>query len=170
MKKLWNIAKSISLVMGGFGILCLCLGWQPIAQVKADAYAVEEPAIVQVDTYNAEEGTTAQIVSVPYTSIYDITISDAQMLAVLDYVDPTIVHFADEDLENPTPNEFILRCAYYNAAEVEDALNVVLGVTLAADWRTDECYIPENAASMTVNQAMYSSNGESYNAYGDVVE
>lgn len=166
--KMWEGAKSISLVIAALTLFCFVTGWQPFGGAEIDAYAQENEF-----SYSAEYEEDAYGdggVSTPYTSIYDVIINDRQLLMVLDYINPRIVNKVMDELPTATPNEILLRCAYYNSADTEDALNTMLGVTLAADWRTEAVYIPDNAASDVKNQSPYTTNGEGYNAYGDVSE
>ena len=152
--------KGIALIIASSSLLLFVAS----LVMPADSVSSKDPYATTtygVTTYNVEEG-AADVISVPYTSIYDVTISDQQLLAVLSEVPPRIVTQVEKDLAGgATPNQFIMRCAYYNDNIMEDILNEVLGVTLAADWRTEDAYIEGN-------QAQYSSNGYGYNMYGDI--
>lgn len=156
----WDISKSVSLMAVALAVAGAVLGWQPFADNRENvsAYAVEDTAVVNAET-NIED------IEVPYTSIYDVRISDKQLLSVWEYIPAITRQAVSKELPNATPNEFLLRCAYYDADEVEYALNVVLGITLASDWRTEEYYTPEKGT----NVQEYSNNGQGYNAYMDII-
>lgn len=154
----WTWGKSISLVIVAAALFVFITGGSPLTSKDAYASTNEVISLEDYDSNNYSEG----VISVPYTSIYDITLNDAQLLAVCKEISPAIVQQVSKELPNTTPNLFILRCAVYNDDEVEEALNKVLDVTLASDWRTDEYYIDTR-----VDEDGYTTNGKAYNFYGD---
>lgn len=151
---IWEIAKSISLLLVAVAFFGTMLGWTPFQSNGVSAYAVTEAGVANAENNSA-------YIEAPYTSIYDIRISDAQFNRVLKHLWTDTIEQVDDDLgTDVTPNEWLLRYAYYDEDELESVLNQILGVTLAADWRTSTSYIKEN-------QNIYSNNGYYYNGYGD---
>ena len=158
-KNVWSIGKALSLIIASCALFAFITCGSPVAS-NLDAYAsTDEGVNVDISHYNSNGTLT---LDVPYTSIYDININDRQLVSVVRYIDPDVVKLVADELPKGTPNEFLLRCAYYTPSEVEDALNMVLGVTLSANWRTYEYYVDTQ-----VNQQIYSTNGQAVNGYGD---
>ena len=155
---LWDISKSISLMAVALAISGAALGWQPFADTNRETvspYAVET-------TVNAE--TDEAHIEAPYTSIYDVySISDAQFNRILKHLKPSTVRAVSEDMgPNCSPKEWLLRYAAYNCDELEEVLNATVSMTLAADWRTSQSYVPTDEEEVYMD-----NNGHYYNGYGD---
>ena len=65
-----------------------------------------------------------------YKSIYSVDITEEQYNKVSKRITPSIIRAVEREMPDATPNEKILRCAYYSEIDTEEALNKELGVTL----------------------------------------
>ena len=161
----WDISKSVSLMALSLAIAGAVLGWQPFADPSREnisAYAVENNTSIT----NAESD--EDYIVAPYTSIYDMhVISDAQFNRILKNLDPTTVKYVSQEMgENATPKEWLLRYAAHgkgSADELEEVLNATISVTLAADWRTSDSYVPTDES----DYVGYTNNGHNYNGLND---
>lgn len=70
-------------------------------------------------------------VRIPYVSVYDVVISEEQYVKFSRRINPSLIRAVEREIPNATPNEKVLRCAWYSSLDTEEILKEELGVTLA---------------------------------------
>lgn len=143
----WVLAKSVALLLGVFTIFCSMTGFKPF---DLSAYQDEKnPNYANASTVTYADATTNVVANatgstvvvktteIVLTPVYQVKISDAQLLRFQSYLHPQIKKQVERDLGSDwTNNEYVLQAARYSETDVEMILNELLGLTLSTSSTT----------------------------------
>jgi len=145
----WILAKSAALLIGVFTIFCTMTGFKPFdlsayQEEKNPNYANSSTvtyadATIATTVANGNAGNTVVVktTEVVLTPVYQVKISDAQLLRFQYYLHPQIKVQIERDLgDDWSNNEYVLQAAKYSETDVEMILNELLGLTLSTSSTT----------------------------------